>query len=233
MENRAKHLVRLLESISLISGKIVSWMTLLMVIITFVVVVLRYGFDLGWIWLQESIVYLHAWVFMLGAAYTLKVNGHVRVDVLYRAMSPRARARVDLFGSIFLLMPMSVFIVWISWEYVQSAWQVSEASPEAGGLPWVYILKTTLILMPVMLILQGIAQGIGLAETITIFAMQLQQKPPDRAGRVVAVTYQFRPGSVAVLFAILDKRDNQIAAMGQVYVHLQHGGAQFVGFGQP
>jgi len=161
MQKLTHKLIQLLTSLSLATGKLISWMTLLMVAITFIVVVLRYGFDLGWIWMQESIVYLHAWVFMLGAAYTLQVDGHVRVDVLYRNMTPRNQAWVNLLGSLLLLMPMSIFIAWISWEYVDSAWQVKEASPEAGGLPFVYILKTTLVVMPALIILQGLAQALS------------------------------------------------------------------------
>lgn len=167
MQKPILNLTQMLASLSLTTGKLISWMTLLMVAITFIVVVLRYGFDLGWIWMQESIVYLHAWVFMLGAAYTLQVDGHVRVDVLYRTMSARGKAWVNLLGSLLLLMPMSIFIAWISWEYVDSAWQVKEASPEAGGLPLVYILKSTLIVMPTLIILQGLAQALTSLLTLT------------------------------------------------------------------
>lgn len=147
-----------LAAFSLATGKIISWMTLLMVVTTFIVVILRYVFDIGWIWMQESIMYLHAWVFMLGAAYTLQCEGHVRVDVFYRRMGQRGQAWVNLLGSLLLLLPMCVFIGWASWEYVNDAWSVHEASPEAGGLPWVYVLKTALIAMPALIILQGIAQ---------------------------------------------------------------------------
>ncbi len=152
-----QNLATKLDNFSQATGKLISWMTLLMVIITFSVVVLRYAFNLGWIWLQESIIYLHAWVFMLGAAYTLQAEGHVRIDVFYRDMSHRGRAWVNLLGSLLLLTPMCAFIAWSSWQYVDSAWAVREASPEAGGLPWVYILKSSLILMPLLIFLQGLA----------------------------------------------------------------------------
>ncbi|AWL10951.1 hypothetical protein HMF8227_00455 [Saliniradius amylolyticus] len=149
--------------------QLISWFTLLMVIIVFVVVVLRYGFNLGWIALQESAMYLHAAVFMLGAAYTLQVDEHVRVDILYRRMSHKGKAWVDLFGSILLLLPVTGFIFWASLDYVASSWQLLETSQEAGGLPLVFVLKSLLPLFALTLLLQGVAiatrQGIGLRLT--------------------------------------------------------------------
>jgi TRAP-type mannitol/chloroaromatic compound transport system permease small subunit len=139
------------------TGRAVAWLTLLMVIITFTVVVLRYGFDLGSIAMQESIIYLHALNFMLGGAYTLKHDAHVRVDIFYQQMGPRRQAWVDLLGTLLLLLPVCGFIFWASWGYVADAWAVREASGEAGGLPFVYLLKSTLLLMPSLLIIQGAA----------------------------------------------------------------------------
>ena len=137
-------------------GRGVAWLTLLMVIITFSVVILRYGFDMGSIAMQESIIYLHAFNFMLGAAYTLKHDAHVRVDIFYQKMGPQARAWVDLLGTLLLLLPVCGFIFWSSWDYVADAWAVRESSGDAGGLPLVYLLKTILLLMPSLLILQGV-----------------------------------------------------------------------------
>ena len=137
-------------------GRAVAWLTLLMVIITFTVVVLRYGFNLGSIAMQESVIYLHALNFMLGAAYTLKHDAHVRVDIFYQKMTPRGKAWVDLFGTLLLLLPVCGFIFWTSWEYVAAAWAVQETSGEAGGLPFVYLLKSILLLMPSLLIIQGV-----------------------------------------------------------------------------
>ena len=136
-------------------GRGVAWLTLLMVIVTFCVVVLRYGFNLGSIAMQESIIYLHALNFMLGAAFTLKHDAHVRVDIFYQKMGPRGRARVDLISTLLLLMPVCGFIFWSSWGYVADAWAVREASGEAGGLPFVYLLKSILLVMPSLLIIQG------------------------------------------------------------------------------
>ena len=152
------------------TGRAVAWLTLLMVIVTFMVVALRYGFDLGFIAMQESVIYLHALNFMLGAAYTLKHEAHVRVDIFYQKMGPRGRAWVDVFGTLFLMLPVCGFIFWTSWDYVAAAWAVQETSGEAGGLPFVYLLKSTLILMPWLLIIQGIV-------IILSSALILQGKP--------------------------------------------------------
>ena len=150
-------IINKLEQTSELSGRFIAWLTLFIVLVTFVVVVLRYVFDYGSIALQESITYLHAFVFMLGAAYTLKHDGHVRVDVFYRNMSNVKKAWVDLLGTLLLLFPVCLFILISSWDYVLTSWSMSEQSGEAGGLAYVYILKTALLIMPVLLMLQGAA----------------------------------------------------------------------------
>ena len=149
--------IRLLDRLADLTGSAVSWLTLAMVVVTFLVVLLRYAFDLGWIALQESVTYMHAMVFMLGAAFTLRHNGHVRVDILYQRFSPRGRAWVDLFGALLLLAPMCLFVAWEGWDYVASSWAVLEGSREAGGLPGVFLLKSLILVMPVLLLLQGVA----------------------------------------------------------------------------
>jgi len=150
-------LVRLVDGLNERIGSTVSWLTLLMVVVTCVVVLLRYALDTGWIAMQESVTYMHAVVFMLGAAFTLKHHGHVRVDIFYRKLGHRGRAWVDLLGGLVLLLPMSVFITWISWDYVVSSWQVMEGSREAGGLPGVFLLKSLILVMPVLMVLQTLA----------------------------------------------------------------------------
>ncbi|NNC68148.1 MAG: TRAP transporter small permease subunit [Gammaproteobacteria bacterium] len=128
-----------------------------MVFITFLVVVLRYGFNFGRISLQESTTYLHAFIFMLAGAYTLKHNEHVRVDIFYQDMFTQNKAKVDLFGTLFLLLPFAGFIFWVSFDYVLNSWKLLEGSREAGGLPFVYILKTLIPLMAIFLFLQAIS----------------------------------------------------------------------------
>jgi TRAP-type mannitol/chloroaromatic compound transport system permease small subunit len=148
------------ESINEWLGRAASWLSLLMVVVTFVIVVLRYAFDLGWIWLQESVVYMHAALFLIGAAYTLKHEGHVRVDIFYSGFSERGKAWVDLFGSLLLLMPVCLFIFVVSWDYVMQSWALFEGSQEAGGLNGVYLLKSLILLMAGLLVLQGLAIAI-------------------------------------------------------------------------
>jgi len=139
------------------TGRLVAWFTLAMVLITFGVVVARYGFGAGSIAVQESITYLHAAVFLLGAAYTLKHEQHVRVDIFYQKMSERRRAFIDIFGVLLFLLPSCGFIFWISLDYVGSSWAIRETSREAGGLALVYLLKTLIPVFALALIAQGIA----------------------------------------------------------------------------
>ncbi len=140
-------------------GKAAAWLTLFMVVFTFVIVILRYVFDLGFIWLQESIIWMHAAVFMMGAAYTLQQEEHVRVDVFYRNMSARRRAWVDLAGVLFFLLPLCVFLAWNSVDFVLQSWRIGEGSREPGGLPYplLPLLKTIILLMPVTVALQGLS----------------------------------------------------------------------------
>jgi TRAP-type mannitol/chloroaromatic compound transport system permease small subunit len=152
---RLQTLAVLLDRFAEATGRIIAWLTLGMVLITFTVVILRYLFQTGSIALQESITYLHASVFMLGAAYTLKHDGHVRVDILYQKFTPRSRAWVDLLGTLLLLFPVCLFILFASLEYVADSWSILEGSREAGGLDGVFLLKTAIPVMAILLLLQG------------------------------------------------------------------------------
>ena len=136
-------------------GKTAAWLTLVMVLLTFAIVILRYGFSLGWIWLQESLTYLHVTVFMVVAAWTLQQDGHVRVDIFYSKMSEHSRAMVDLLGTLLFLVPFCLFILVTAWPYVGSSWKLLEASREAGGLPLVFLLKSLILIMPVLLLGQS------------------------------------------------------------------------------
>lgn len=149
-----------------ICGRSVSWLTLLMVLVTFLVVTLRYVFDSGSIALQESITYLHSMVFLIGAAWTLQQDAHVRVDIFYTHFSKEARAWVNFIGSAFLLLPVMVFISWISWDYVSSSWEVYEGSREAGGIAAVFLLKSLILVFTALLILQGLVQTLESMITI-------------------------------------------------------------------
>lgn len=151
--------IRRIDRLSELTGRFVAWLTLAMVIVTGIVVVMRYVFDAGLIWLQESVIWMHAVVFMLGAAYTLRREEHVRVDIFYRGMPPRRRAWVDAIGVVVFLLPLTAFLGYTAWDFVQVSWSLREASRESGGLPYplLPILKTSLILMPVLVAAQGIS----------------------------------------------------------------------------
>jgi len=136
-------------------GRTVAWLTLVMTLLTFAVVILRYGFNLGWIWLQESVTYLHALIFMVAAAWAFQTDDHVRVDIFYRDRSDRYRAAVNLAGTLLLLVPFSIFLLLIGWDYVAAAWATGEGSREAGGLPLVWLLKSLILILPALLLLQS------------------------------------------------------------------------------
>jgi TRAP-type mannitol/chloroaromatic compound transport system permease small subunit len=140
------------------SGRTVSWLSLLLVLVTFIVVVLRYVFDTGSIALQEVTTYLHASIFLVGMAYTLQQDAHVRVDIFYTRCSKQAKAWIDLFGALFLLLPFMLFISWVSWLYIADSWSVFEGSREAGGLPGVFLLKSLILVMTFLLSLQAFTQ---------------------------------------------------------------------------
>jgi TRAP-type mannitol/chloroaromatic compound transport system permease small subunit len=155
------------------SGRTVSWLSLLLVLVTFIVVVLRYVFDSGSIALQETTTYFHATIFLVGMAYTLQHDAHVRVDIFYSRLSKQGQAWVDLCGALFLLLPFMLFISWISWEYIVDSWAVMEGSREAGGLPGVFLLKSLILVMTSLLSLQALTQVARNIETI------LKQKGSD------------------------------------------------------
>jgi TRAP-type mannitol/chloroaromatic compound transport system permease small subunit len=140
-------------------GEAVSWLTLAMVLCTFAIVVLRYAFGIGPIWLQESVTWMHAAVFMLGGAYALQRDEHVRVDIFYRGMSPARQARIDALGVLLFLFPLCAFIIYESWDYVAASWSVRESSRDAGGLPFplISLLKSILVAMPALVALQGLS----------------------------------------------------------------------------
>ena len=145
------------DKISIVSGRITSWLTFIMVVVTVIVVVMRYVFDAGAVWLQESVVWMHAVVFMVGAAYTLQQDEHVRVDIFYRDMGERRRAWIDLLGTLLFLLPLCIFLGYKSWDFVLVSWHLAESSREPGGMPYPFVplLKSVLLVMPLLLVLQG------------------------------------------------------------------------------
>ncbi len=148
-----KYVDRLNEAI----GRGVSWLTLLMVLVTFMVVVLRYAFSVGWVWMQESYVWMHGTVFMMAAGYTLLHDDHVRVDIFYRSASRRYKAWADLFGALFLLLPVIVLSAVTSEAYIVESWSRLEESREAGGLPALFLLKSVIWVFCLLVGLQGLS----------------------------------------------------------------------------
>ncbi|MEJ2127270.1 MAG: TRAP transporter small permease subunit [Woeseiaceae bacterium] len=115
----------LFDRISDITGRIIAWLTLAMVLITTVIVVMRKLFDAGFIWMQESVTWMHAAVFMLGAAYTLLHEDHVRVDIFYSKMSDKRRAVVDLAGVVLFLLPLCGFLALKAYDFAAVSWCLS------------------------------------------------------------------------------------------------------------
>lgn len=147
-------------------GRAVAWLVLGVVLLQFALVVARYLFGAGSIWLTEAVIYGHAMVLMLAAAWTLKLGGHVRVDIFYADASSRTQARVDLLGALLLLLPFALTLLWLSTPYVARSWAVFERSQEASGLPLVYALKTLIPAFAVMMAMQGVAQAIRAWRTL-------------------------------------------------------------------
>jgi TRAP-type mannitol/chloroaromatic compound transport system permease small subunit len=141
-------------------GRTVAWLALVVVLLQFALVVARYVFGLGSIWLTEAVIYGHATLFMLAAAWTLRAGGHVRVDVFYADASPRVRAIVDLLGALLLLLPFACVLIWLSLPYAARSWAILERSQESSGLPLVYLLKTLIPVFALLMALQGVAQAI-------------------------------------------------------------------------
>jgi TRAP-type mannitol/chloroaromatic compound transport system permease small subunit len=148
-----------IDRITAATGHTAAWCVLIMVAAQFAVVVLRYVFGIGSVWLQESIIYAHAALILLAAAWTLAVGGHVRVDILYADAAPRTRAMIDLAGAVLLLIPFMLLILVAATPYVARAWAILERSREAGGLPLVFLLKTLIPIFAILLALQGVAQA--------------------------------------------------------------------------
>ena len=150
-------LARGIDALSEVTGRAVAWLALFMVLLQFAIVLMRYVFGVGSIFMQEGMIYLHASLFMLAAAYTLKHNGHVRVDVFYRTASPKRKAWTNLLGTLFLLWPFCFVVVEASLPYVMDAWAIREGSKETSGIQAVFLLKTLIPVFAVLVALQGLS----------------------------------------------------------------------------
>lgn len=146
-----------LDAVNEAVGRTAWWLALALLLVQFTVVVLRYAFGTSFIVMQESVVYIHAALFMLGAGYTLLHDGHVRVDVFYSTASPRTRAWVDLVGCIVAVLPFCLLVIVGSWRYVSNSWGILEGPLNYGGIRAVYLLKTLIPVFGALLLLQAIS----------------------------------------------------------------------------
>jgi TRAP-type mannitol/chloroaromatic compound transport system permease small subunit len=149
-----------IDRLTSLIGRAAAWFCLFIVLAQFTVVLLRYGFGTGSAKLTESIIYGHAALFMLAAAWTLRENGHVRVDIFYADAPPRRKTLVDLLGALLLLIPFALSLFILSLPYVARSWSILERSRETSGLPLVWLLKTLIPAFALLLILQVISQAL-------------------------------------------------------------------------
>lgn len=159
-------LIGLIDGINRRVGLVVMWLTAVMALMQFTVVILRYVFAIGFIPMQESIWYMNGIIFMMGAGFTLLQDAHVRVDVVYREASARFKATVDLVGAFIFLLPLCIATFVLSQSYVLNAWRVLEGSTEASGLPFIYLLKTVIWVFALLLGLQGLALALRAAKAL-------------------------------------------------------------------
>lgn len=171
-----QRLIQLNDRIISTIGHCVSWAALILVLTTCLIVIMRYLFNIGSVALQESLLYMHSLIFLLGAAWTLQKDGHVRVDIFYRPMSAKGKAWVNALGTLLLLIPTCIFLFWISWQYVASSWSYFEGSRESGGIDGVFLLKTLLLVMPVLMILQGLA---NLLHSLLVISGRIEPESTD------------------------------------------------------
>ncbi len=172
-------LANLASNVSIFTGHLVSWLTISMVVILAANVLSGWLFSKSAIFLTESVSWMHSANFLLAAAYTFNRNEHVRVDIFYSRMSARTKAVVNLTGVLCLLLPFCLFIIWSSWSYVEMSWKLNEASAEAGGMPALYLMKSFLIIMPVLLLIESLNQII-----CNLLILIGNKQPHDKAGAV-------------------------------------------------
>tara|TARA_B100002019_G_C21166573_1_gene546165 strand:+ start:88 stop:585 length:498 start_codon:yes stop_codon:yes gene_type:complete len=156
-----KNIAHFFDSINKYTGYLCAFLVVLMTVNVFIVVFLRYLFGISFIWLQETYVWMHAYIFMAGAGFTYLNDAHVRIDIIYRSSSKVYKAIVDLVGNIFLLMPF-LYIIWsYSFPFVYKSFQINEVSREAGGLPMLFLLKAAILIFAFLLFIQALSKLIN------------------------------------------------------------------------
>lgn len=138
----------------------VKWLALAVVLVQFIVVVLRYAYGSSFVWMQESVIYVHATLFMLAIGYTWLVDQHVRVDVFYAGWSVRRQAAVDLGCVVLAALPFCALVIWASYDQAARSWMQNEGPMAVGGVPFVPALKSLIPLMGLLLGLQAVSLGI-------------------------------------------------------------------------
>ena len=167
MRSKLLHTASLIDRFNAAIGRAAAWAVLVMVLVQFAIIMLRFAFGLGSLWMQESLHYLLAILVLFAAPWTLQANGHVRVDIFYADATPRTQAKIDLAGALFLLIPLMAAVIWFAWPYASRAWAIMEGSREAGGIPLVFLLKSSIPAFAVLMLLQGIAQACRAALSLT------------------------------------------------------------------
>ncbi|MGD9785484.1 MAG: TRAP transporter small permease subunit [Hyphomicrobiaceae bacterium] len=155
--SRLKSVIVFIEWINETIGRAVSMLALPLVLVTCAVAVLRYGFSMGWVWMQELYIWTHAVIFLVASGYTLLQEGHVRIDVIYGPASLRTKAWINIIGTLFFLLPMIGLIAYVALPYVALSWSRLETSQEAGGLSGLFLLKSCMLVFAALLALQGLA----------------------------------------------------------------------------
>jgi TRAP-type mannitol/chloroaromatic compound transport system permease small subunit len=155
-----KMFCRIIDALNDLIGRMVAWSALLLVILVFSTVVMRYGFKISYVWMQELIWWLFSFIFLIGAGYTLLHDAHVRVDIVYQRVGFKGRAWVNLIGTVFFLIPGCVLVIYTSLGFVSSSFASMEGSLDPGGLPYTYIVKSLIPIGFSLLLIQGFSLGL-------------------------------------------------------------------------
>ncbi len=147
-------------------GRTVSWLIVAMILVTIILISAQFLFNSNSRIVEESLIYMFGMVFMVGVAYTLRHNNHVRVDIFYSKKSTRSRAWVDLAGTLLFLVPFCIVVFWLSLGPVIKSWSILEGAKDSGGIPAIFILKSFLLVMPILILIQGIANALSCIQTL-------------------------------------------------------------------
>jgi TRAP-type mannitol/chloroaromatic compound transport system permease small subunit len=157
--NILKTLCRLIDTLNEWIGRGVAWVTLALVVVIFIDVVMRYLFNTSFVFTQELEWHLFAFIFLIGAGYTLLHDGHVRVDIVYQRLGLKGQAWINLLGVIFFLIPGCFMVMSTSWKFVVNSYMIMEGSPDPGGIPFRFIVKGCIPAGFLLLLIQGISLG--------------------------------------------------------------------------